>query len=77
MPADPCKHLHFTAWVDVQIDPEAPSPDTRLLFAKIECKECGVPFQFIQMGAATSLDGKIMSIHICPEGRHPGAKLDA
>jgi hypothetical protein len=49
-----------------------------MLEARINCKTCGVPMQFLGLrpgldlqGAAVSLDGLELRIAVCPEGARP------
>lgn len=70
-----CKHMNFSASVGV-----ARLEDTGGFMAEIrvQCAECGLPFQFLGLepgidmqGARVSIDGLEANIAIVPQGARP------
>lgn len=73
--AGTCKHMNFSASVGV-----ARLEDTGGFMAEIrvQCSECGLPFQFLGLepgidmqGARVSIDGLEANIAIVPQGARP------
>ncbi len=74
-----CIHENFRAVVAVgRIEHPAPKPMTFAADVRIQCADCGEPFQFLGLpagynakGAAVSVDGLEARLAICPRSDAP------
>lgn len=76
-----CTHFNFRAAVDVnRLTDESGNITGYMADVRINCDQCGRPFQFLGLkagidirGAAVSADATEVRLALCPQGEHPSA----